>query len=220
MSVPKKRMSSQQRREHLLAVAAEVFAEKGYRNASVSDIVNRARIGRGTFYIYFESKSHVFLELIEEFFMGYEKVLIENHRRLMEAFRTNHRILATWRMNLEEVLRYHMERPKLTHIVYREAIGSDEDFSSRVDELSAKATRILGKEFQEMKARGLIRNVDVSFVVSTIIGSVTNAILEHLLKGKKWRPDKLADELVEYHVRALAPDGADLPTVVKIALAR
>jgi AcrR family transcriptional regulator len=44
------------RRTELLAAARVVFAKKGYESATVSEIVGRAGIAQGTFYLYFPGK--------------------------------------------------------------------------------------------------------------------------------------------------------------------
>jgi len=48
----------------LLNSAEKVFGEKGYYEASVSDITRRARVSTGTFYIYYDSKLEIFRDLI------------------------------------------------------------------------------------------------------------------------------------------------------------
>ena len=53
------------RRAEILRGALDVFGHKGYHQASVADIIEAAGIARGTFYLYFDSKSAVFLELLE-----------------------------------------------------------------------------------------------------------------------------------------------------------
>lgn len=51
------------RKEELLAAAREVLAEKGLEGTRVSEIVRRAGVSQGTFYLYFPSK----LSVLEEF---------------------------------------------------------------------------------------------------------------------------------------------------------
>jgi AcrR family transcriptional regulator len=53
-------------RADLLAAAAEVFAEQGFRRASVEAIAERAGYSKGAVYWHFESKEEVFLALLEE----------------------------------------------------------------------------------------------------------------------------------------------------------
>ena len=48
----------------LLEAAEEVFAELGYHEASIVKITERAGIGLGTFYLYFDSKQTIFEALV------------------------------------------------------------------------------------------------------------------------------------------------------------
>ncbi|HEX7701453.1 MAG TPA: helix-turn-helix domain-containing protein, partial [Kofleriaceae bacterium] len=55
-----------ERRRQILEAAKHVFAEAGYHGASIHAIIDRADIARGTFYLYFESKSAVFSSILDE----------------------------------------------------------------------------------------------------------------------------------------------------------
>jgi AcrR family transcriptional regulator len=59
------------RRTELLAAARSVFAKKGYESATVSEIVSRAGVAQGTFYLYFPGKEALagaFAETVSERF--------------------------------------------------------------------------------------------------------------------------------------------------------
>jgi AcrR family transcriptional regulator len=53
-------------RRKLIEAAEHVFAEHGYAEASVSRITERAGVGQGTFYLYFDTKLRIFEELVED----------------------------------------------------------------------------------------------------------------------------------------------------------
>ena len=57
---------AQDTRDKLLRAARAVFEEEGYGTASVSRVVERADVSRGTFYLYFDSKQDVFRTLVLE----------------------------------------------------------------------------------------------------------------------------------------------------------
>ena len=64
-------MPSRDRRTQLLSAARAVFAKKGYEDATVSEIVSRAGVAQGTFYLYFpgkESLAGAFAEILSERF--------------------------------------------------------------------------------------------------------------------------------------------------------
>jgi len=61
--------SSQRRsdkRELITEAAVEVFAERGFRQARVSDIARRAGVADGTIYLYFKNKEDLLLSIFEE----------------------------------------------------------------------------------------------------------------------------------------------------------
>ena len=55
------------RREELLAIAARLFAEKGFRNTTVRDIADAAGILSGSLYHHFDSKEAMVDELLDTF---------------------------------------------------------------------------------------------------------------------------------------------------------
>ena len=52
------------RKQEILQAARAVFVDRGYRRATVDEIAQRAEIGKGTIYLYFESKEAVLAELM------------------------------------------------------------------------------------------------------------------------------------------------------------
>jgi len=61
---------AQRRREQtarqLLEAARNVLAAKGYHGTKIVDIARAAHVGVGTFYLYYETKEALFLELVED----------------------------------------------------------------------------------------------------------------------------------------------------------
>ena len=55
----------QERKQQLLDRAAELFAERGFAETRVADIVRAAGVAKGLFYWYFENKEALFRELVE-----------------------------------------------------------------------------------------------------------------------------------------------------------
>jgi AcrR family transcriptional regulator len=63
------------RRAELLKVAREVLAEKGFEAATISEIVARAGVAQGTFYLYFPSKISLVVTLATEMQATIEQAL-------------------------------------------------------------------------------------------------------------------------------------------------
>ncbi len=71
----------QARRQAMLDAARAVFAEKGYEQATLDEVAERAEFGKGTLYNYFPAGKE------ELFFTLFEEVVVEGLRRaIAEAF--------------------------------------------------------------------------------------------------------------------------------------
>ena len=57
-------MKSIDRKEELLKIAYNKFITKGYLNTSIDEIISEAKIAKGTYYYYFESKEKTLEEVI------------------------------------------------------------------------------------------------------------------------------------------------------------
>ncbi|WP_243745245.1 TetR/AcrR family transcriptional regulator [Streptomyces hainanensis] len=64
-----------QSRERILTAALEVFAEKGYHEATISDITARAGVSRGLITYYFSGKQRLVDELLDRYLDGVAAVL-------------------------------------------------------------------------------------------------------------------------------------------------
>ncbi len=54
-----------QKRKYILETARKVFVEKGFKRVTMKDIVEACDISRGGLYLYFESTSQIFLEVLK-----------------------------------------------------------------------------------------------------------------------------------------------------------
>ena len=53
-----------QRREAILFAALEEFSERGFADARLDDVANRAGVAKGTIYLHFHDKEHLFQEIV------------------------------------------------------------------------------------------------------------------------------------------------------------
>jgi len=77
--MPRETPASATRRDELLEIAAELFAEKGFKNTTVRDIADAAGILSGSLYHHFDSKESMVDEILQTFqtelFAAYDEVI-------------------------------------------------------------------------------------------------------------------------------------------------
>ena len=138
-------MDRAKRREQILSVAAEVFAEKGYHDARIDDIVARAKVARGTFYLYFEDKRAIFEELVDAFVHSLadgiapiETVPEADPARVMREVRTN----------LLRIVERVLAKPAMARLLFSAALGVDADFDRSVTKLNCAGCGACSLEVQ------------------------------------------------------------------------
>ncbi len=56
---------SEQKKQYILERAKKVFAEKGYKDVTMKDIVDACEISRGGLYLYYGSTKDIFLDILQ-----------------------------------------------------------------------------------------------------------------------------------------------------------
>ena len=69
-------LKNNNRKEVLVRIAYNMFLSKGYENTSVDKIIEEAKIAKGTFYYYFESKEQLLEEVL--------RLMLENQSKQAE----------------------------------------------------------------------------------------------------------------------------------------
>ncbi|MBP5253303.1 MAG: helix-turn-helix transcriptional regulator, partial [Lachnospiraceae bacterium] len=54
-----------QKKQYIIDVAAKVFSEMGYKNVTMKDVVDACDISRGVLYLYYESTSELFIDVLK-----------------------------------------------------------------------------------------------------------------------------------------------------------
>lgn len=190
--------SREARRAQILASALTVFATKGYHETSVSDLVDAAGVARGTFYLYFDGKEALFLELVAD---------------LQHHLRANVVGVDPGKGDLEEQLRatvvrvlrtLETNRP-LTRILFREAVGLHDAVDERLRSFYAELYGYVARAIEVGVALGRLRAVDPVTSAVLVVGSVRELVLRHVVASDApVDVDGLARAVVDHHLRGLS----------------
>jgi AcrR family transcriptional regulator len=192
------------RRRQLLDAAVAVFAKKGYRRASISDIIAVANVARGTFYLYFKSKDAAFLAILEDFQARLAAMLDEEG-----ALATTHADegRALLRDDMHRWLRFFEHHRDATTILLKEATSIDPRFEAALEKFRRSALDHLARRLRALQERGLVRpSISPELASHLLIGmfdQVLNALV--LRPGWKVKLDVLADQLADFAWNGVRP---------------
>jgi AcrR family transcriptional regulator len=179
-------------------VAKEVFAERGYHNASINDIIGRAGIARGTFYLYFESKHLVFESILEE-------ALQELRSRISRIDVTEGADppQVQLRGSLVRVMHFVLEDPHFSRLLISHSLASDEEAVAQVDGFYAHVLKLIASSLEHGIEMGLVRRCDTGLVAAALLGAV-RGIIDHCLVADG-PPDieSIVDELIAFSLRGV-----------------
>jgi AcrR family transcriptional regulator len=183
----------EERRLQILACARDAFAEHGYQGVTVDDVVGRAQIARGTFYLYFDDKRAVLDALVDEF--------LERIGSCIVGIDIAHAELSPreqLRQNVERITRLALSEPALLKIALRDATGLDAAFDAKIASFYEALRGLLGASLAEGQENGLVREGDRAVMVSIGLGGLKELVLDAVTGALDRSPEALVDELMRF----------------------
>jgi AcrR family transcriptional regulator len=191
-------MERQARREQVLRHAKRIFARKGYHRTNIADIINRARIARGTFYLYFENKRDLFEELLEQV-LGELRLRIQRLRIGPEEPEPVDQL----RNNLRRVLNFLLAEYELTDILLNHSTGFDRELDTRIGEFYERVADQIQRSLDLGIEMNLVRNCDTRTAAYCILGGIKE-VVGQASRQRRRDISKLAEEILDFGLRGVA----------------
>ncbi|MGH8453104.1 MAG: TetR/AcrR family transcriptional regulator [Nevskiales bacterium] len=147
---PAPRLAREQRVDEILAAARDLFSERGYEQAAVSEIAARIGVVEGTVFKYFATKRELLLKVLENW---YEEMFGDYARDLagVSGHRARLRLLV-WRH-----LRSVRDFPLLCRLMFREVRSEQDYHGSDLHGMNRRYTQFLLDVIQDGIAAGEFR---------------------------------------------------------------
>ncbi|MGV0586826.1 TetR/AcrR family transcriptional regulator [Mycobacteroides chelonae] len=174
------------RRADLITAATEVFSDIGYTKAGVSEITDRAGLGKGTFYQYFDSKRDIFDAVVDAALERVATLIADSAGSLktnsFEDLENGARGMMTGLFTMVD------EHP---HILSTLLGGfQDEEIKQRLLSLSAALESTAAVMLRQIAEDGHIRtDLDFDVVAHIVVGVALNAGVR-MLRDELTTPDE------------------------------
>ncbi len=157
----------EQTRQNLLDAAKSVFTLNGYHACLISDIVQKAGVGQGTFYRYFKNKREIFEALVEEFISQ----LFDEFSDMSTSLPTNVGDYRDASVNALMRLAKNVEQNReLVVLFMREAPAIDRDFENNLSEFFNQFAQLAKFYLDHAIERGFARPCNSLIVSQSIVG--------------------------------------------------
>jgi AcrR family transcriptional regulator len=197
------RRARDKRRKELLKAATRVFARKGYRAASISDVVQAAGVARGTFYIYFRSKQDIFAAIVDNF-REEEKPLIQRDEEDRPTTRENLRMRT--RTSVLRWLEFYFRNLDAAKIVVRDANMIDPSAARKREAIRRAVKSHIVENFVRRQKLGLYRrSVSPELASHFLLGMFDEIAATQLRRARKSDLGRLADQYVDFLLHGMLP---------------
>ena len=186
------------RRRAILDAARRVVSAPGHAASSVSEVIEAAGISRGTFYLYFDGKEAIFLELLERFILR-----IRDAVRVVDPTGADPKgeILK----NVRRVVDVVFDNRDLAVVVFRQSMGVNPEVDTKLLRLYGFLQDMVEGALINGAHNGLIREVNAPIVATALIGAMKEIFYRYLVIDPVDRPDRtgVAETLLDFGLRGL-----------------
>ena len=187
-----------ERRRQILSAAKAVFAEAGYHGASINAIIERAQIARGTFYLYFESKSAVFDSILDQALSDLRtkirRIEVDDAAAPAPQVQLREQVVAT----LEYIVR---DRP-LALLLLSAGHTPDAEATERLDQFFTEVRDLLRRALETGIEIGLLRQCQPALVASAMLGMI-RGVIEFVVRSESSQIDDVVSEMLLVALRGV-----------------
>jgi AcrR family transcriptional regulator len=166
------------RRAQILDTALGVFADQGYHQTSISDVVKAAGVARGTFYLYFESKSQIFLHLLDNL-LGH----LRSSVRGVDVGQGAPPVTEQLQRTVERILETAVNNRPLTRVIFRVAVGLDPEVDERLTAFYSNLHQYIAQSLERGQQMGIVRQMDVGVASRCILGSIRQVVDAYVVQS-------------------------------------
>lgn len=197
-----KHQSESERRAQILRSARSVFVEKGFLEARVADVAERANLSKGAVYFYFSSKRELFLALVREEH--------ENTYSFLDQAEQDDRPAAVKLLDLgRKYLDYFagLKSPPRFFIQMVELGIRDEEIREEVQAVHERFVDAVTRILAQGMAEGTFRQLDPQAVAQLLKGLIDGLAGESAI-GIRPEPERLAGDGIQMILQGLLAEDA------------
>lgn len=174
---------SQKRHQRILDAALDVFARRGYRDASVDDIAAASATSKGGVYFHFPNKGAIFQALLHYT----ARMLLD---RMETAIARVDDPLAKVDVAIVTALRLFAEHRTLARLFLVEALGAGPEFSAALMAIHADFADLIARHLDDAIRAGAIAPLDTALAGAAWFGALNEVVVRWVLTGQ---PAQLED---------------------------
>ena len=174
-------------RERIMEAAEALFAEKGYHDAAMDEIVRRTSVSKGGLYFHFPSKERLFFAVMDH--LGRRLV-----RRIEEKIAGQEKAIDRLEVALTTVLELLGRRRRLAKLLLIQGYSMGNAFEQKRTEIYSGFASLIEDNLERAVAEGSIRPLNTRIASHIWVGAINEVLIRWLYTGS---PDPVREALPE-----------------------
>ena len=187
------------KRQEIIKKAIRVFSQKGYHQTKIVDITSSLKISTGTFYLYYQNKRELFIEVIDSIFrniVGEAAVAIKEETDFIKRLKIRGRVFYENYTKYSEILNQ-----------LRAELASEEQWpAEKIKKIYHGLTQPVIREIETAIEEGIIREIDPDLAAYGLTGLIEIMSLR-LSLDNKYNLENIMDFIMDLTMERLLPDG-------------
>ncbi|MCP4134348.1 MAG: TetR family transcriptional regulator [bacterium] len=187
--------SEEDKRLRQIKVAAiNLFKHNGYNNTSVSDIVEKAKVGKGTFYEYFPNKEELFIQCVDMIFYS---IYTDVH----EPIRNETDIIKRLRKRVFYFIESYPKWIDIMNIIRGGFVGANSNLTEKLSDVLKKITNNIAEDISTAIDNGIMPPVNITIASYIIMGAAEYSA--YLYHTGSYDPELFIDSLMDILINGL-----------------
>ncbi|WP_051223192.1 TetR/AcrR family transcriptional regulator [Conexibacter woesei] len=197
---------AESQRERVLVAMADAVADKGYNNASVADVIERAGISRRSFYEHFANKEEAFLAAYDAGVGGLLEAIAEaeDEAGVTAGGAGDGGLLARAHAGTEVYLQLLADNPAFARTFLIEVLGAGPDALARRDAVHERFAERMAATFDAIAAQVPDLPRPNAYVFRAAVGAIHELVTDCLLKRGAEALPELLPAILEIELRLLS----------------
>lgn len=191
-------LRSEKTRRKILNAAKDVFIEKGFKDATITQIIKKANVGYGTAYTHFKGKDNILIHLMEDVMQQFFEIAHMEYKpiNISEAKK---------KIKQQVVLFLTLARSERQALsVFYEAMGISEKANDQWLKIRNYFVVNIMNDISYVQENGLARKDMDKEIIAKSWFAINEMFLWEIVNGKDERPiDEIANNIVNLYTNGL-----------------
>jgi AcrR family transcriptional regulator len=187
------------RREDILEMATQLFAEQGFSDAITQVLADRLQIGKGTLYRHFPSKRELFLAAAD-------RVMVKMNERIESSISRLAVGLESMTVAISTYLAFFAENPHFVELLIQERANFRDRTRPTYFEHRERNLVRWRELYRDLIAQGRIREMPTEQIAEVVSGAIYGTMFINYFTGQAKPSEEQAREIVDIVFRGILSD--------------